>query len=107
MAKIICNAISYNMMLPHLSHWNLRNEVISAEKVKDELGEEFINACGHSCELINSLTGLSLEKNRITNKVDIGDVLIIAQYNGPRLEEGATSLPEGATLVFVKSTVEA
>ena len=29
-----------------------------------------------------------------------GDVVIVAQYNGARLPEGATSLPEGAKIVF-------
>ena len=106
MAKIITNAITHNMFIPHLKEWTLKNEVISSDDVKGELGSEFVNACGHSTDLINELTGLELVKNRITNKANIGDTIIVAQYNGPRLEEGATSLPEGASLVFVKSVVE-
>lgn len=34
------------------------------------------------------------------------DVLYIARYYGPELEEGATSLPKGATITFYKVTTK-
>lgn len=37
---------------------------------------------------------------RATIRLALGDVLVVAQYVGPRLTEGATSLPAGATLVW-------
>jgi hypothetical protein len=33
---------------------------------------------------------------RVTYKAEAGDVVYVAQYDGPRLPEGATSLPDGA-----------
>ena len=104
MAVIISNAFSFNMISQ--SEGNLRFEEIPAEKVKTVLGDEFVNACGHSCELINSLTGLTLVKNRINNSLVPGDTLVVCQYVGPRLAEGATSLPDGATMKFLKVTLE-
>ena len=35
---------------------------------------------------------------RTSVTVEKGDSMIVAQYTGPRLPEGATSLPEGATI---------
>lgn len=36
--------------------------------------------------------------SRMTVALDKGDKMIVAQYHGPRLPEGATSLPDGATI---------
>lgn len=47
-----------------------------------------------------------------TNKSDSAyisddyDVLYLARYHGPKLEEGTTSLPKGATLTFYKVTTK-
>ena len=40
---------------------------------------------------------LGLDFNRQTVKLAAGDVLIVAQYDGPRLPEGSTKLPDGAS----------
>lgn len=40
---------------------------------------------------------LGVAFNRVTLKLSKGDVLIVAQLDGPRLPEGATALPEGAS----------
>jgi hypothetical protein len=45
---------------------------------------------------------LGVAFNRSTLKLVPGDVLIVAQYDGPRLPEGATSLPEGARFRWFK-----
>ena len=104
MATIISNAFSFNMISRPAGV--IRYEEISAEDVKPTLGDDFVNACGHSCELINDMTGLTLEKNRINNSLEPGDTLVVCQYVGPRLEEGATSLPPGAKMRFLKVTLE-
>jgi len=41
------------------------------------------------------------EFNRATIALSPGDELIVAQYRGPRLPEGAMTLPEGAKFSFV------
>jgi hypothetical protein len=48
--------------------------------------------------------GLELRSNRGTLALRPGDVLLVAQYVGPRLQEGATSLPEGARINYLKVT---
>lgn len=65
---------------------------------------------GHAdiCSVINSDLGLSGEAayqmNRTSIKLEPGDILWVGQYVGPRLPEGATELPEGATIRWYKVT---
>lgn len=41
-----------------------------------------------------------MKPNRETMKLDAGDVLVVAQYVGPRLPEGATELPPNARIEY-------
>ena len=43
---------------------------------------------------------LGVECNRESVTLVEGDAVIVAQYRGPRLEEGATELPEDATIEY-------
>ena len=64
--------------------------------------EQFVSAIGHQ-DLANILTDmweLDIPYNRISLKLSTGDTCLIAQYVGPRLEEGTTTLPDGATIQF-------
>lgn len=40
---------------------------------------------------------LGVPFNRVTLKLHKDDTLIVAQYDGPRLPEGTTTLPDGAS----------
>ena len=42
---------------------------------------------------------------RITVTLHKGDTVMIGQYSGPRLEEGATTLPPGATIKWCRVTI--
>ena len=64
--------------------------------------EEIISAIGH--EQLAKILDVPL--NRITVTLEKDDELYIAQYRGPRLEEGATSLPEGAKIELYVVTIE-
>jgi hypothetical protein len=48
---------------------------------------------------------LGVAFNRVTLRLNAGDVLYVAQYVGPRLPEGATTLPEGARFEWVEVRV--
>ena len=48
--------------------------------------------------IFSSLLGLDVPCNRATFQLKEGVTLFVGQYKGPRLPEGATSLPEGATV---------
>jgi Domain of unknown function (DUF1874) len=51
--------------------------------------------------LISSLLGVCVPMRRISTELHAGDELLVAQYNGPRLLEGATALPEGAQIRWI------
>ena len=76
-------------------------EITWAEFDEVLASNNFINFMGH--QDVAHMVGL--EQNRISISVKSGDVVYLAQYDGPRLEEGATVLPQGATLVPLKVEV--
>jgi hypothetical protein len=61
-------------------------------------------AIGHAstAEVVNAALGLDIVHSRcnvVFKETDSWlDSLMVAQYRGPRLEEGTTTLPEGATI---------
>ena len=64
---------------------------------------EIISAVGHAntAAVFASILGIPVKANRVNVKLKSGpegDVALIGQYIGPRLEEGATELPEGARI---------
>lgn len=82
---------------------------VSLEVVKDffELANVYPGVksiIGHKdiCDVINNQLGLvgnsKFLVNRETIKLEDGDTLYVAQYCGPRLPEGVTSLPKNADI---------
>ena len=59
-----------------------------------------VSAVGHAdtASLFTSLLGTEVPANRVSVSLRNYDVLVVGQYNGPRLPEGCTTLPEGATI---------
>ena len=102
MSKYIVNAISGNMF--DLSKdFDLCWKPLSLNDVKKLLKKgDWKSVLGHDdiANLLSEMTGYHLEKNRVNNTLEFGDSAILAQYKGPRLEEGATKLPKGATIQF-------
>ena len=91
---------------------------ISGEKSRgDDEGEHStfsarlgIESCiGHAdtANVVSSLLGVYVPSNRVSVNLKKGDELIVAQYSGPRLAEGATTLPEGATIKWFLVTITA
>ena len=58
---------------------------------------------GHAdtARIVSGMLGIELPVNRANVKLACGEKMIVAQYSGPRLPEGATVLPEGAKIEFV------
>lgn len=54
---------------------------------------------GHqdTANILATILDRPVEFNRVSTKLESGDIMCVAQYNGPRLPEGAMSLPDGAT----------
>ena len=63
-------------------------------------GASVISCIGHAdtAELFTRLLGRNLPFNRISVKLDDQSCILVGQYSGPRLTEGATELPEGAEI---------
>lgn len=100
MAMYLCNAFSLNMMAPQL--WSaVRFEAVREEQAR-VMAACAQSAVGHeaTARLLTARFGFEVPCVRSTLELVVGDMCVVAQYKGPRLEEGATSLPEGATLHF-------
>jgi len=63
---------------------------------------EVVSAIGHAdtAKIVSGLLGIELPANRISIKMTGMEKVIVAQYSGCRLPEGATILPEGAKIEF-------
>lgn len=75
--------------------------------VAEYADEGAVSAIGHedTARLVSFLIGRNVPAQRITiPQLNVGDVLLVAAYRGPRLPEGATTLPEGAEVVFFEVT---
>ena len=61
---------------------------------------EIVSAIGHAdvAAIFSATLKASFPINRVTVKLSKDDVALIGQYIGPRLPEGVTTLPEGATI---------
>jgi hypothetical protein len=55
---------------------------------------------GHAdvAAVLSELIEFDVPVNRISIKLNPGDILVVGQYVGPRLPEGATKLPDGARI---------
>lgn len=118
MKPVLCNAFSLNMLPrqeqdirgePHkLSIWEPCIKLLTLEEARDLLlADGFISAIGHA-DTARVLSGI-LDKEVPVNRHDVtlawdGSPLVVAQYSGPRLPEGATTLPEGARIDWFRIT---
>ena len=99
------NAFSLNMVS---GSGALRYKEITADEAKARLAAGFESAIGHQdmANTLSSVIGVKVPMNRVSNSLKAGDEFVVAQYKGPRLPEGATTLPEGARIVFFDCKIE-
>lgn len=73
------------------------------------LNEEEFNAVKSTAHSVvghpDTANVLGVEHNRSSIKLNIGDILYVAQLSGGRLPEGATKLPEGFSFKYLKVTI--
>lgn len=98
---ILTNAFSLSM-LP----MEAMNFVRVRKITPDEIPTDVESAIGHqdTAKVVSSMLGFEVKPNRVNVKLTESDVLYVAQYTGPRLPEGATTLPEGAHFEFYEVT---
>ena len=103
MKKYISNAFSLNM---------LSSEDFSLIRVKvvapSEIPHDVESVIGHkdTASVVSNILGFETPFNRANLVLNGDDILYIAQYKGPRLHEGATRLPEGASISFIEVTMK-
>jgi len=99
----LCNAFSLNMLGCDFCDINIQK--VSVNYVNKFIGNNYVqNAIGHKeTDVIvrNMLNNDNIPTgDRINVSLDELNTLVVAQYKGPRLPEGTTQLPEGATIEF-------
>jgi len=97
----ITNAFSINMLSSMTSDVSFTE--ISLTKAKQLAFEGSTSAIGHADMAIvfGNLLDKELPVNRTSIAMYRGDEILVGQYSGPRLPEGATTLPEGAAIRWV------
>ena len=109
MTTFLTNAFSLNMLnqpynmdirVSEVSKWTAAQVVRRADNL--------VNAIGHADTdgIIRAMLTGPYDKplpvgERLSVSIDVGDTVVVGQYSGPRLPEGATALPEGATIKFM------
>jgi len=94
----ISNAFSLNMLAQVPASIEVHS--LDIEQAQKACASGFISCVGHSdtAALFSQVLGIPIPMNRQSVSLRPGDTLLVGQYNGPRLPEGTTRLPEGATI---------
>lgn len=103
MTTYLSNAFALSMV----DDGNFSVATLTVEEAVMALSDSFTSAIGHSdiAAVVSDMLGIDVPMNRVNLALKTGDVLVVAQYVGPRLPEGATTLPEGAKIVFKMVTI--
>ena len=103
---ILANAFSLQMLDLTVGH-NIRIAPLTIGEVRSLLAGGFTSAVGHpdTASVVGDIIGIDVPMNRISVNLNKGMTLIVAQLTGGRLPEGATTLPEGFSIKFVKVEV--
>lgn len=98
----LANAFSLQM-LPLGGFFNIMTKRISVAEAKEVLGSGSVESyIGHAdtARILSGILGMEIPARRERMTVESGEVFLVAQYEGSRLPEGATTLPEGAKITF-------
>lgn len=100
----LCNAFSLQMLAAFPSALQI-NEV----SLTDVIGirDQLVSAVGHAdtAAVLSSTLGFPVPTARVNVALKSGDEILVAQLQGGRLPEGATTLPEGASFRFLVVSV--
>jgi hypothetical protein len=112
---LLLNAFSLNMLLdqPTVEPFsspkdiNVTFQELPKSAAQSALDGRLESAVGHAdtATVLSDVLGMPVPCNRATVSLKLGDKVIVAQYVGPRLPEGATKLPEGAKMKFYLVTI--
>lgn len=99
MTLYLANAFSLSMLDRETQngYWP---HVASPASCPDLANRKFVSCVGHAdtAALLSKLVNAPVKVNRASVKLGPDDQMFVGQYVGPRLPEGATELPEGASI---------
>jgi len=105
---IILNAFSLSMipLLTEGDDENLRIRLLTLDQAR-EMARDAVSFVGHAstARIFSTLLGRPVDVRRESVRVSPGMPALVGQYRGPRLEEGATELPEGAGIDWIRVEV--
>jgi len=110
MATYISNAISLGMLddVQESGYASLSIKPITADEVAAKLRSgawESIVGHADTALLFSAMLGIEIPMRRVTTSLRYCDRVLVGQYTGPRLPEGAVSLPEGARIRWISVKV--
>jgi len=96
----LANALSLTMFNVNTCQVNLACVGLSKEEARLLLGDNFVSCINHTSTawLFSTELGISIPVIQATVALLPGDTLIVGQYTGPHLKEGAVELPEGGQI---------
>lgn len=103
MRVILANAFSLQMLSGPVQ--NLVVTSLTLKEIKVELSSAyFLSIVGHSdtANILTELLGKEVKCNRESIILTQEDILVVAQVIGGRLPEGATTIPEGTEIQFLR-----
>jgi len=102
---LLMNAFSLNMLTAHPAV--IETRPVSLEEARRLVADGFESAVGHAdtAAIFSGLLGVPVPMERRTVQLAPGETALVGQYSGPRLPEGATTLPPGATITWLLVTV--
>jgi Domain of unknown function (DUF1874) len=94
----ICNAFSLNMISALVADIKMIQITLAEAKEFLEVGVE--SCVGHTdtAAVFSQQLEVNIPAARVTVELAHNETIIVGQYSGPRLPEGATALPEGAAI---------
>lgn len=94
----LLNALSLNMIAAFPV--SIHVVELTLDEARQWLNRGFQSAVGHAdtAAVFASVLGFDVPCVRSTVTLQLNDQSIVGQYSGPRLPEGATTLPEGAKI---------
>ena len=95
----LLNTFSLNMLSANADVHVRQVSLVTARN----LAKVCTSAVGHAdtAAVFADVLGTPVPCNRVSVTLGEGDAALVGQYSGPRLPEGATTLPEGATIKWL------
>ncbi len=102
----LLNSFSLNMLADLTVDLRVREIPLTEARA---CAADLVSAVGHAdtAAVYSEQLGVAIATARVTVSLAKGETVLVGQYRGPRLPEGATHLPTGATIQWLLVTVVA